>query len=205
MQISNDAKLNMADGAYNDFQGLYPQYPRGIHRTWAWPSPTWRCPTSTTSTTYQPGATSGHVEWPDEEASDERWASWGRAPTTPTPREGFFILGFSGNSPTGLWWCDRPLGGRQVALHYRVHVWTTSLYRVSKDSIYCVAAQRRNWSMVGFLHRCHTRFLRPKTRCSSYVCPGSSCHTYGQNVSIEYQCLYYIVSCYKNYYKSRKD
>jgi hypothetical protein len=38
--------------------------------------------------------------------------------------------------------------------------------------------------------RCHTRFLRPKTRCSSYVCPGSSCHTYGQNVSTEYQCLY---------------
>jgi hypothetical protein len=31
-----------------------------------------------------------------------------------------------------------------------------------------------------------------KARCSSYVCPGSSCHTYGQNVNIENQCLYYI-------------
>jgi hypothetical protein len=40
--------------------------------------------------------------------------------------------------------------------------------------------------------------FKAKTRCSLYVCPGSSCHTYGQNVSTEYQCLYYIVSCYKN-------
>jgi hypothetical protein len=40
--------------------------------------------------------------------------------------------------------------------------------------------------------------FKAKTRCSSYVCPGSSCHTYGQNVSTEYQCLYYIVSYYKN-------
>jgi hypothetical protein len=48
------------------------------------------------------------------------------------------------------------------------------------------------------LANCHTRFLRPKTRCSSYVCPRSSCHTYGQNVSTEYQYLYYIISYYKN-------
>jgi hypothetical protein len=27
VQISNDAKLNMIDGAYKDFRGLYPQYP----------------------------------------------------------------------------------------------------------------------------------------------------------------------------------
>jgi hypothetical protein len=48
--------------------------------------------------------------------------------------------------------------------------------------------------------------FKTKTRCSSYVCPGSSCHTYSQIVSTEYQCLYYIVSYYKkNYYKSRKD
>jgi hypothetical protein len=40
--------------------------------------------------------------------------------------------------------------------------------------------------------------FKAKTKCSSYVCPGSSCHTYGQNVSTEYQCLYYIVSYYKN-------
>jgi hypothetical protein len=40
--------------------------------------------------------------------------------------------------------------------------------------------------------------FKTKTRCSSYVCPGSSCHTYGQNVSTEYQCFYYIVSYYKN-------
>jgi hypothetical protein len=39
--------------------------------------------------------------------------------------------------------------------------------------------------------------FKAKTRCSSYVCPGSCCHTYGQNVSTDYQCLYYIVSYYK--------
>jgi hypothetical protein len=31
--------------------------------------------------------------------------------------------------------------------------------------------------------------FKAKTRCSSYVCPRSSCHTYGQNVSTENQCL----------------
>jgi hypothetical protein len=51
---------------------------------------------------------------------------------------------------------------------------------------------------------CHTLFLRPKTRCSSYVCPGSSWHTYGQNVSTEYQCLYYIISYYKNLLQVQK-
>jgi hypothetical protein len=34
--------------------------------------------------------------------------------------------------------------------------------------------------------------FKTKTRCSSYVCPGSSCHTYGQNVNTENQCIYYI-------------
>jgi hypothetical protein len=46
--------------------------------------------------------------------------------------------------------------------------------------------------------------FKAKTRCSSYVCPGSSCHTYGQNVSTEYQCLYYIVSYYKNLLQVQK-
>jgi hypothetical protein len=34
--------------------------------------------------------------------------------------------------------------------------------------------------------------FKAKTRCSSYVCSGSSCHTYGQHVNTENQCLYYI-------------
>jgi hypothetical protein len=34
--------------------------------------------------------------------------------------------------------------------------------------------------------------FKAKTRCSSYVCPGSSCNTYNQNVNAENQCLYYI-------------
>jgi hypothetical protein len=150
MQISNDAKLNMTDGAYKDFWGLYPWHPWGIHWMWAWPSPMWRCPTSTTC---QPGATASHAEWTDEEADWEWWASWDRAPATPPPREGFFVLGLSGNSPASLCRCDRLLRGRQLAPHHRVQVWATSLYRVLKDSIRCVAAQRHNWSMVGFLHR----------------------------------------------------
>jgi hypothetical protein len=33
-----------------------------------------------------------------------------------------------------------------------------------------------------FLFVSHPVF-KTKTRCSSYVCPGSSCHTYGQNIS----------------------
>jgi hypothetical protein len=47
--------------------------------------------------------------------------------------------------------------------------------------------------------------FKAKTRCSSYVCPGSNCHTYGQNVSTEYQCLYYIVSYYKNLLQVQKQ
>jgi hypothetical protein len=46
--------------------------------------------------------------------------------------------------------------------------------------------------------------FKAKTRCSSYVCLGSSCHTYGQNVSTEYQCLYYILSYYKNLLQVQK-
>jgi hypothetical protein len=34
--------------------------------------------------------------------------------------------------------------------------------------------------------------FKAKIICSSYVCPGSSCHTYGQNINTENQCLYYI-------------
>jgi hypothetical protein len=37
-----------------------------------------------------------------------------------------------------------------------------------------------------------THSFKIKIRCSSYVCPGSSCHTYGLNVNTENQCLKYI-------------
>jgi hypothetical protein len=49
-----------------------------------------------------------------------------------------------------------------------------------------------------------TPSFKAKTRCSSYVCRGSSCHTYGQNVSTENQCIYYIVSYYKNLLQVQK-
>ncbi len=64
----------------------------------------------------------------------------------------------------------------------------------------------RNLAII--LMRCRGILSHPvfkaKTRCSSYVCPGSSCHTYGQNVSTEYQCLYYIVSYYKKLLQVQK-
>jgi hypothetical protein len=49
VQISNDTKLNMADGAYKDIQGTEPRHFGGIYRMWTWPSSTWQCPTTTTS------------------------------------------------------------------------------------------------------------------------------------------------------------
>jgi hypothetical protein len=52
--------------------------------------------------------------------------------------------------------------------------------------------------MIYYIIKVSHPVFKTKTRCSSYVCPGSGCHTYGQNVSTEYQCLYYIVSYYKN-------
>jgi hypothetical protein len=44
-----------------------------------------------------------------------------------------------------------------------------------------------------------TPSFKIKTRCSANVCPGSSCHTYGQNVNTETQCLYYINFYYTGY------
>jgi hypothetical protein len=52
--------------------------------------------------------------------------------------------------------------------------------------------------------KCVTPGFKAKTRCSSHVCSGSSCHTYDQNVSTEYQYLYYIVSYYKNLLQVQK-
>jgi hypothetical protein len=49
-----------------------------------------------------------------------------------------------------------------------------------------------------------TPSFKAKTRCLSYVCPRSSSHTYDQNVSTENQCLYYIVSYYKNLFQVQK-
>jgi hypothetical protein len=37
-----------------------------------------------------------------------------------------------------------------------------------------------------------TLSFKIKIRCSSYVCPGSSCHTYGQNVNTKNYCLGYV-------------
>jgi hypothetical protein len=140
MQISNDAKLNMADGAYKDFWGPYPRHPWGIRLMWEWSSPTWRCPTSTTSLACEPGATTGHTEWLDEEASGERRVSRGRAPATPTSREGFLILRFSGNSPTSPCRCDWPTGGGQLAPHQ-----SRSLGYFIAQSIRRLCMPHNNW------------------------------------------------------------
>jgi hypothetical protein len=57
----------------------------------------------------------------------------------------------------------------------------------------------------GFQSMSVTTGFKAKTRCSSYVCPRSSCHTYGQNVSTENKCLYYIISYYKNLLQVQKE
>jgi hypothetical protein len=66
-----------------------------------------------------------------------------------TPRDGFIILRLSGNSPASLCQCNRPLRSRQLAPHHGVQVQTTSLYRVSEDSVHNTATLRLNWSLVG--------------------------------------------------------
>jgi hypothetical protein len=120
VQISNDTKLNMIDGAYQDFRGPYPRHPPTIYRTWAWSSPTWQCTTSTTSIVSQPGTTAGDVEWPHEEVDWEQRASWSWTPATSTSREGFFVFELSGNPPASLCRCDWPLRGRQLASYHGV-------------------------------------------------------------------------------------
>jgi hypothetical protein len=83
--------------------------------------------------------------------------------------------------PPFLLCCWRTMVSSFIILHCMPSPWWRSL----SSSVRCT------WALS------HPVF-KAKTRCSSYVCPGSSCHTYGQNVSTEYQCLYYIVSYYKN-------
>jgi hypothetical protein len=59
------------------------------------------------------------------------------------------------------------------------------------------ATPHRSSPATAFTTVAVTPGFKAKTRCSSYVCPGSGCHTYGQNVNTENQYLYYIVSYYK--------
>jgi hypothetical protein len=50
--------------------------------------------------------------------------------------------------------------------------------------------RREIQKLAGMMTTLSHPVFETKTRCSSYVCLGSSCHTYGQNVSTEYQCIY---------------
>jgi hypothetical protein len=54
------------------------------------------------------------------------------------------------------------------------------------------------WS-IRLWYQSVTPSFKIKTRCSAYVSPGSSCHTYGQNVNNKNQYLYYINFYYKGY------
>jgi hypothetical protein len=153
MQVSNDANLIMADGAYNDLWGPNARHPWGICQTWAWPGPMWQCTTSTTSCSSQPRVTTGNSEWLYAPRTGEWDASCGRTPVTSTPRPRFLILWFSGNSPTSLHWCDRSPGGGQLASHNRVQVRVTSLYRVPENSVRSAITMRLSWSLVGLLNR----------------------------------------------------
>jgi hypothetical protein len=78
--------------------------------------------------------------------------------------------------------------------------WALASYSAPKFILCRVEREARLWGPEDV-----TPGFKTKTRCSLYVCPGSSCHTYGQNVSTENQCLYYIIFYYKKtYYKSRR-
>jgi hypothetical protein len=50
-----------------------------------------------------------------------------------------------------------------------------------------------------------TSDFKAKIRCSSYICRGSSCHTYSQNVNIETNVFIISYLITKTYYKSRKN
>jgi hypothetical protein len=118
MQISNGAKLNMADGVYKDVRGAKPRHPCRLNQTWTWPSATWHCTTTTPAS--QPRTTVGHTEWSHKEVGGECRASWSRTPVASTPGQGFFILRFSDNLSTSLCRWDWPLGGGQLASHHKV-------------------------------------------------------------------------------------
>jgi hypothetical protein len=62
MQISNDAKLIMADGAYKDIRGTDPRHSEWFCWMWAWPSPMWQCSTSTTLPASQSRTTAGNIK-----------------------------------------------------------------------------------------------------------------------------------------------
>jgi hypothetical protein len=49
-----------------------------------------------------------------------------------------------------------------------------------------------------------TPSFKIKIRCSLYVCPGSSCHTFGQNVHTKNQCLYHITFITQNIVFTRR-
>jgi hypothetical protein len=65
--------------------------------------------------------------------------------------------------------------------------WTLASYSAPKFILCRVEREARLWGPEDV-----TPGFKTKTRCSLYVCPWSSCHTYGQNVNTENQCLYYM-------------
>jgi hypothetical protein len=103
-----------------------------------------------------------------------------------------------------IWYCPKSevLGDWFSPIRIRVRRANNNYYFSLRLLVWFNMSHRGSWVYFGS-QMSHPVF-KTKTRCSSYVCPGSSCHTYGQNVSTEYQCLYYIVSYYKNLLQVQK-
>jgi hypothetical protein len=87
-----------------------------------------------------------------------------------------------------LWLKERLVVVKRNALKKKildeVHTSRYSIYPGS-TMMYHDLGQQFWWTSV-------TPGFNIRTRCSSYVCTGSTCHTYGHNVNTENQCLYYV-------------
>jgi hypothetical protein len=140
MQISNDVKLIVADGAYKNLWGPNTQHPWGIRRTWSWTSPTWQCATSTTAPSDQLGSTSGDPERPHATSHGE----WERMRHT---------MGLTTRNPDIKIWIH----------HTRISWWLTDQYFLRRQTAWRWTTGSAWWSpsleccMLTFRMQLHKR------------------------------------------------
>jgi hypothetical protein len=146
MQISNGAKLNMVDGAYKDFRGCYPRHPRGIHRTWLWPCPTWRCPTTSLE---QLVATHNDLMRTLVENDERRGVE--RQQPRHQERDSSYS-DFMVTHPPVFADATDPLEADSW-LHTTLSKFGQLHCTEYQMTLYTVQQLRHSWSMVGFLHR----------------------------------------------------
>jgi hypothetical protein len=135
-----------------------------------------------------------HVRFP-------QWQSQGGRVRATTPS--FVIFGQEGKV---LRLCKALYGLRQVPrawnskldstlkeMGFQQSVYKAAVYRRGRGhSVILVGTYVNDLIITGMEEANVTPYFKIKTKCSSYVSPGSIYHTYDRNVKIEYQCLYYI-------------